>query len=364
MTGQSKPAQHKYEMQLSDSEIRARYNELKFFERAALEDSTRKCMDSVVRCYITYCRSMRIRAFPVTYPSIGLYLVQYCHKFGHTTRSIPGIISHLKRANRSYSDEWLDAASEASLDDLVKGLRKFDKSSPRRKHPMTHKVISDIQRVVNMQTLEGYQHITMSRIAHDALLRGCELVKLKIGDLVWSAEMSAVRMTIHTSKANKDGPTEYVSLRDYGPQSAVAFLREYVRIMGFAARGKRSSQPLWPVVSPDGHVNWGQATTKSSFVSLARKYLAQAGYAQQMYSGHSYRSGGATDLWASHRARGRTIQLHGRWKSDAYRLYIRDNPQDTVEEVTHALAFFSQATQDTDDTGKKGSSSTFDTHRF
>ena len=63
-----------------------------------------------------------------------------------------------------------------------------------------------------------------------------------------------------------------------------------------------------------------------------------------LFAGHSYRSGGATDLWESNRCRPLTIKLHGRWKSDAYRLYIRDNPAKTAAEVAKALAFFDEAT--------------------
>ena len=334
----SKP--HKYQLQLSPSEINDRIQELAFFERAALEDATQKCQDSIVRCYTTFCQSLKVPPFPVSYTSLGLYLVQYCHRFGNTTRSIPTILSHLKRANRAHADEWLDTPSQLQLDDVVAGLKKYDRTAPKRKMPITHTVIADIMSVANMANIRDYQHVTMSKVAHDALLRGKELIKLRVGDLVWSSDRSKVIVTVHTSKANKIGPPEFITLGDYGPTSAVAFLREYVRIMRFEEQQMTSSHPLWPIITPTEEVNWSQPTTKAYFVGYARQLLTVAGYPAHAYSGHSYRSGGATDLWASHRCRARTIQLFGRWKSDAYRLYIRDNPQETAEEVTQALAFF------------------------
>ena len=337
------PPHHKYDIPVSLEDLRAREKELAYFERMAIEDSTRACLNSVVRCYTTFCASAGIPAFPVSYRSLGLYLVQYCYRFGHTTRSIPGIISHLKRANREYSVEWLDAADQLRLDDLKVGLSKYDRSAPARKLPITHKVMADMQRVADMSNAHHYQVVTMGRVARDALLRGGELIGFKVGHIEWSRDGTQVTLYVHYSKVNKHGPCEQIILKDYGPTSAVAFLREYFRIMGFGYTGAKAGNPLWPVIAQDGNVNWMQATSKKSFVSKVRHLLNVAGYEAKAYSGHSFRSGGATDLWDSHRCRPMVIKLFGRWKSEAYRVYIRDNPQRTAIEVAAAMAFFDEA---------------------
>lgn len=337
---------HKYEMLISPHELQARFKEMEFFERAALEQSTQRCMASVVRCYVKFCESARVEAFPCSYTSLGLYLVQYCHRFGHTTRTIPTILSHLKRANRQYAVTWLDTASEHRLEDLIAGLKKYDRAPPMRKLPITHVVMAAIQQAATMTDLRHYQHVVMSRLAREALLRGAELVQLKIGDLLWAPDGKTVTVVIHRSKANKTGPPEHVVIADHGPSSAVAFLREYYKLMGLQQSSHAASHPLWPTVTAYNHVLWSRATTKNEFVALARFLLRKAGYPANKYAGHSYRSGGATDLWDSHRCRPLAIKLHGRWKSEAYRLYIRDNPEKTAEEVAHALAFFDEATSD------------------
>jgi hypothetical protein len=100
--------------------------------------------------------------------------------------------------------------------------------------------------------------------------------------------------------------------------------------------------PLWPVIK-DNQPQWRRALPKKDFIALARELLAKAGYPALRYAGHSYRSGGATDLWESHRCRPLTIKLHGRWRSDCYFLYIRDNPSKKAEEISQALAFFESA---------------------
>jgi len=318
--------------------------ELAFFERMALEESSRTNLTSMVRRYVAFCQSLGLQPFPVSFQTLGLYLVHYCHRHGHTTRSIPGILSHLKRANRCRGGGWLSEGDRARVDDVIAGLKKYDRTAPARKLPMTHDVLAATQQAADMTSLQHYQHMTMARVAHDALLRGAELIKLRVADLKWSSDGKSVTLHIHLSKANKVGPSERVTLSDYGETSAVAYLREYVQLMGFKER-RVTSAPLWPLISPAGTVDLAKATPKRNFVALARQLLSKAGYPAKEYAGHSYRSGGATDLWRSNQCRPLTIKLHGRWKSDAYRLYIRDNPRDTAAEVSAALSFFAKASQ-------------------
>ena len=337
---------HKYDLEITPADLEVRRREMAMIERMALEASSWQAVESTERCYSTFCRSANVTAFPVSYESLGLYLIQYCRRFGHTTRTIPTIISHLKRSNRRVSLNFLDDASQLRLDDLIAGLRKFDRSTPARKLPMTYKVMADIQRVADMTKHKHYQHIVMSKVAREALLRGKELIQLRHCDITWNTSRTTVVVTIHMSKANKVGPAEKVTLKDFGASSAVAYLRQYMDIMRAGFPTKPSTRPLWPSISDNGHANWTTATTKTAFVTFARQLLTLAGYPAKSYSGHSYRSGGATDLWQSQRCRPLTIKLHGRWKSDAYLLYIRDNPDRTAAEVTQALAFFDAATQD------------------
>lgn len=332
----------KYVFPTTRHDMVVRMEELAFFERVALEAATHANMASVVRCYIQCCRSLGLRPFPVSFKTLGLYLVQYCHRFGHTTRSVPGILSHLKRANRSRGGSWLSDGDKARLDDVIAGLKKYDRTPSARKLPMTHAILDAVQAVADMTTLQHYQHITMARVAHDALLRGAELVKLRVADLLWSQDGKAVTLLIHLSKANKEGIEERVTISDFGDTSAVAYLREYTRLMEFTPG---SAAPLWPIISPVGIIHRARANPKRMFVDLAQQLLLKAGFPAKSYSGHSYRSGGATDLWRSNLCRPLTIKLHGRWRSDAYRLYIRDNPQDTANEVAAALAFFATASK-------------------
>lgn len=227
----------------SPRDTQLRLNELAFFERTAIEESTRVILTSVVRRYFFFCQCLGLRPFPVSFKTLGLYLVQYCHRHGHTTRPVPGILSHLKRANRCRGGAWLTEGDKTRLDDVIAGLK--------RKLPTTHDVLTAIQEVGDMTSLYHYQHTTVARVAHDALLREAELTKLRVADVEWSEDAN------HLSKANKVGPSERMVIPDYGDTSAVAYPREYFRLMGFQERRVSAPPPPFgrsrrhPVLCPD-----------------------------------------------------------------------------------------------------------------
>jgi hypothetical protein len=75
---------------------------------------------------------------------------------------------------------------------------------------------------------------------------------------------------------------------------------------------------------------------KDGFTARVRACLLAVGAPASLFSGYSFRSGGATDLWSAG-VRPRLIQLHGRWKSDAFWLYVRDNFHARAAEIYSAF---------------------------
>ena len=66
----------------------------------------------------------------------------------------------------------------------------------------------------------------------------------------------------------------------------------------------------------------GCVMTRALFVQQTKMYLSLLGFNSSQYSGHSFRSGGATTAAAAGLLDWE-IKLLGRWTSDAYRRYIR-----------------------------------------
>ena len=78
----------------------------------------------------------------------------------------------------------------------------------------------------------------------------------------------------------------------------------------------------------------------SPCVNIPRIFLVEVSHNHNnQYSGHSFRAGGATDLFEGD-APPRVIQLAGRWKSDAYWLNVRD---DWLSQAQRRGVAFSQA---------------------
>lgn len=80
----------------------------------------------------------------------------------------------------------------------------------------------------------------------------------------------------------------------------------------------------------------GRTLTRSRFVTEVKEALEKSGVDSSQYSGHSFRSGAATT--AIRRGVGdATVQMLGRWRSDAYRTYIK-TPRDQLAQVSRVLA--------------------------
>jgi hypothetical protein len=67
-----------------------------------------------------------------------------------------------------------------------------------------------------------------------------------------------------------------------------------------------------------------------SFVSLLRSFLDRLGYPSSLYSGHSFRRGGASFALESG-ASSELVQTQGDWRSDVYKLYIDPSFQARVQ---------------------------------
>lgn len=86
-----------------------------------------------------------------------------------------------------------------------------------------------------------------------------------------------------------------------------------------------SSQPR-PPTAPLFSDTAGNPLTRKLFIDSIRAALTSAHFDASAYSGHSFRRGGATAAAAAGFSE-QDIQLIGRWRSDAFKLYIDVGPQ-------------------------------------
>lgn len=302
---------------------------------AALEPASQKTYDSYVKGYSSFCGRHALQPFPASHISLQLYAA-YWVATGRAHTTLPAILSAIKSVHRRNMWEWLTLSQQAFMNHFMKGVRKAFPHQPTRKQPMTQHIIDQLAALADFTNSNEVQFITMAYVAHDALLRACELLALSLSDVSWFSDH--VRLRIRNSKANKLSATpEYIYLYDRpGSLSGFSTLRAYWHRMRFNTATNPHS-PLFPAADLLSHL------PKQAWVNYIHGLLARLDIDPSLYSGHSFRSGGATDLWTAG-ARPRAIQLHGRWLSDAFWLHIRDNPTATGLEISHAFSRLSSLT--------------------
>jgi integrase len=317
---------------------------------SSLEPGSRRNVNSTIKTYSAVCNQLSVPAFPCSWLSVGLFFTAYCRV--NKASNLPNLLSHLKRFSAENGLPWLSEYDAFRVSQTRRGLEKLDRRPVKRKNPITGHILKQFTTAMNVSALPDLQFLTMAWLAHDGLLRASELCALRVRDVYWAPTAQPIAtIYIHASKANKTGEAERVPIRPYGMISAAVVLRAYFNAMGFDS--SCLDAPLFPALQPVIDDCWGVrytasdvAVSKETFRALTREAISLIGLENPSdYSGHSYRSGGATDLWDG-ACRPRLIQLQGRWKSDAFKLYIRDNIDQRAAEVCAAFASLEQGDLD------------------
>jgi integrase len=121
-------------------------------------------------------------------------------------------------------------------------------------------------------------------------------------------------------------------MQDYGGLSGVPFLYAYDGAHQILKR-----DPVEPLFTRDPAVPGSPRLSKGLFIATFRNLLRRAGLPAESFSGHSFRAGGATDLFHGY-CRPHMLQQQGRWRSDTFWIYVRDHPSLRREEVSNAFA--------------------------
>ena len=262
--------------------------------------------------------------WPTNSVEIRIFLVYAYFRNNQSAKSLANYLCHIKAGQLARGSDWL---SPCQLRAVSLTVRSLERSQPNK---LVHRKTAITLFIMDrMESAAGsckhyLEFFALCRTAHDGLLRGCEFRSLTFQQLCWSRSRNRVDITIHHSKANKSGPPEVVTIRDWGSGSAVAYLCRYFYRFDLWALAS-SSQLIFP--------NFSSACSVSSQLSVLAN---QAGLLGD-FAGHSFRSGGACDLHAAN-VPIESIMQTGRWKSDAVRLYLRDGEVTTIK-VAQAFQF-------------------------
>jgi hypothetical protein len=241
----------------------------------------------------------------------------------------------------------IDPFVRENLLEAKKALVDLDGSGVRRAFPITLRLLGFIQTagLQDLDDLQDLQFWARSLAAHSAMLRAEDHCRgrPRWGDWKELPAEGPGRATwmIRPGKAHRTSmPAEFGLFNaDEGGAAAMATMSGYVMALyrqrlRQAHREARGCEPrddafLFPEISAAGVVNWRRYANDTDFLELLRSKALESGCPPALCARlqfHGFRSGGASDWFNFGQGRHSIIQFimrQGRWRSTAFRVYIR-----------------------------------------
>ena len=292
----------------------------------AIEISTAKGYATGARDYINFCLSFSLPLTP-TPQNLSRYVA-------YTSKFIASAPKYLTGARHFLQDLYPDFDTNRShplVQTTIRGSKKVRADPIRRKQPL---------RTTHLETFVHVAHISKS---YDDLLfatllsccfYGChrsgELVRnndksqwdwrkvIKRSSFVLSDHHAQYRLPYHKADPFYHGTD--VLFNHHNIADPIALLQDYVTLRD-RIHGARAAL----FIREDGSIPTRSWWDKKFFTLL-----------DQSFGGHSARAGGAT-YYASLGLSESIIQAIGRWSSQAWKIYIRDNPTIRAEQQLASL---------------------------
>ncbi len=270
-----------------------------------------------------------MKAFPPTYKSVGVYICKFVDGLQGSTKSIHNVISYLRVFCHYVDCAWLSHSDQYRLGVVCKRLQFEDVMASKHAAPITNQILQEILESVDLADDQELLTVTLMYIAHDGLLRSGELFSgLRAGDIEWCDADSSFTIAVWRSKMHRKGDPERVRICDhYGP-SAYKLLARWFKKHSLHAHSNRFIIPrvVWSSQRGQGNkyqLDFQLEGTTHWWRTVIKSRVSLIGLDPEKYTGHSFRPGGATDLFAMGVSYP-VVKLMGRWKSDAAILYLRD----------------------------------------
>ena len=297
---------------------------------AALTASTHKTYRSAENRYLKFCDTFKINPLPVTEP-ILCYYVACLGQEGLSAATIKTYLSGVRQVQISQGFPEPHLAAMPRLQQVLRGVRVEQGKSgraPRPRLPITPGILRRMKRIWEAEgvTWDTTMLWAASSVTFFSFCRSGELTvptekgfdpssHVTYNDISVDNRKSPSIVSIHLKKSKTDPFREGMRVtvgRTNNEICPVAALLSYL-----SRRGDRPG-PLF---------QWkdGRPLTRDQFVKAVRTTLRKANLPAEQYAGHSFRIGAATTA-ATVGIEDSLIQTLGRWKSSAYLLYVRLDP--------------------------------------
>ena len=291
--------------------------------QAGLAPSTQRTYMSGKKKYLAYCHSVGVAPLPTSEAKLLNFVASMANqKLKHQT--IKGYLSAVRHLQIECGGEDPRVEHMPLLELALRGVKREQACVPTRtRSPITPAVLGKPQQVWDPSNLN---HIMLSAaccVAFFGFLRSGELTvaepggydpgqHLTIGDVSVDNAGQPTRVTLRIKQSKTDPFRRGVSVHLHQtnvPLCPVSALLAYLVL-----RGSQDG----PLFQMEG----GAPLSRTQLVSEVRAALQAAGMDPSKYAGHSFRIGAATTA-AACGVPVDIIKMLGRWRSDAYQLYVK-----------------------------------------
>ena len=280
--------------------------------------------------YKTWCENHKVSAFPPSYNSVAGFIAQKVEELKGSTKSVANMVSALRVFCSGAGIPWITEADNFQLKRIRRQLVLEDMEEKRQMEPFVLAMIKELLEtgILDIDNSELDLLIAlMMLLAHNGLLRGAELLcGLQAEDIEFDERDHSVTIHLPPTKTHRVGAGVKVRVTDYKGISAYKLMRRWFDMFSLKDHPKLYVFPRWERATKQkpAHFDFRQSASKRWFGRVVRKMATALGRAATRYSGHSFRAGGATDLFIMGVPYPK-IKLYGRWKSDAALVYYRSN---------------------------------------
>jgi hypothetical protein len=215
----------------------------------------------------------------------------------------------------------LDFNKMILMNQLMKSYRRLRAGeTPNKKLPITTGLLSRIVKLINIKDPDDILLIMIASLGIYGLLRSSEFLNDK-KPLFWNAlikfnkDSIVIRFNNNKVEMFQQG-FNVAYFRNNSPSCPIKNLILYLASLN---KPPTSTQPLFQ--KKDGSI-----ATKSWVVKKLQQFIIKLNLPSHLYTGHSFRRGGATSL-AECGVPDNVIKSMGRWNSWAYQLYITPTTQ-------------------------------------
>jgi hypothetical protein len=316
------------------------------FLALSIGDSTRRTYSTGVSSYLTFVEEHHLpTAFPASIPTLCLWMTALASPprpvtLGTCKVYLSAVVN--RHAEMGLPNPLLDAA--ATLDRVLAGIKRATSHTSRPKLPITTAMLRSMRPHLDLHQRRDSLVWAMMWTATAGLLRISEFAIKSTTDTDRMLRMSQLRLFDHAHRsytlqqiaacsnrpalryailhleASKTDPLRVGVDQVISAPAALVALCDYATLC---------HPTMLTATTPLFHFLDGTAIHRSWLMQKVERLLHIAGHDPRLYSSHSFRKGGAVSLQEAG-VEDSIIRRSGRWKSDAFHLYVRHATIDSL----------------------------------